>query len=171
MIHIQSKKKKTCLCLQYHQKFGMTKRVCNYSNFSSKVSCFQIFFVTIQHLILPVNVPKQDFKLWIQQEYTTKQFCRAMFCILAVFIYLCVLVCKKGQVFLQIWFNCKQMKPQYKPKPSLKIGTANVICWKYVSWRLLFIQLIQTNFIFISSIHCLIELKFCKVSRNSFSNR
>ena len=46
--------------------------------------------------------------------------------------------------------------------------------WKRISWNLTkfqLIQLIQTIVIFIFSIGCLIELKFCEVSRNSFSNR
>ena len=44
--------------------------------------------------------------------------------------------------------------------------------WKRISWNLKkfqLIQLIQTIFIF--SLSCLIELKFCEDSRNSFSNR
>ena len=46
--------------------------------------------------------------------------------------------------------------------------------WKRISWNLTkfqLIQLIQTIFISIFSIRCLIELKFCEVSRNSFLNR
>ena len=47
------------------------------------------------------------------------------------------------------------------PKPSQKI---NAIFWIYL-------VIFQTIVIFIFSIGCLIELKFCEVSRNSFSNR
>ena len=46
--------------------------------------------------------------------------------------------------------------------------------WKRSSWNLMkfeLIELIQTIFISIFSICCLIELKFCEVSRNSFLNR
>ena len=92
-------------------------------------------------------------------------------------------------------------------KPSLKIRTANAICWNYLGllryydldhtflgifvfqnrklklsasvWKRILwyltkfqlIQLIETIFISIFSICCLIELKFCEISRNSFSNR
>ena len=91
--------------------------------------------------------------------------------------------------------------------PSLKIRTANYICWNslglfrnygldhiflgiklffvfqdrklklsasvwnWISWNLTKCQLIQTIVIFIFYICCLIELKFCEVSRNYFSNR
>ena len=44
--------------------------------------------------------------------------------------------------------------------------------WNWISWNLTkfqLIQFIQTIVIFIFSIGCLIELKFCKVSRNSIS--
>ena len=45
--------------------------------------------------------------------------------------------------------------------------------WNWISWNLTkfqLIQLIQTIVIFIFSMGCLIELKLCEVSRNSFSN-
>ena len=51
-------------------------------------------------------------------------------------------------------------------KPSLKIGTKKRHLTKFQ-----LIQLIQTVFISIFSIRCLIELKFCEVSQNSFPNR
>ena len=82
-------------------------------------------------------------------------------------------------------------------KPSLKIRTANAIFWIYLGGtakkiffrnnifcfsrhkaksfsnclKFQLIQLIQTIVIFIFSIACLIELKFCEVTGNSFSNR
>ena len=48
--------------------------------------------------------------------------------------------------------------------------------WNWILWNIANFQLIellqnQTILIFIFSIHCLIELKFCKASRNYFSNR
>jgi hypothetical protein len=88
-----------------------------------------------------------------------------------------------------------------KPKPSLKIRTASAIfwdylgtakkfflgifffvfqyrklklsasVWKWILWNLTKFQLIQTIVTYIFSLCCLIELKFCEVSRNSFLNR
>ena len=60
-----------------------------------------------------------------------------------------------------------------------KLGQQSAICWNYISasvWKRIslnltnfqLIRLIQTIFIFIFSIGCLIELKICKVLWNSF---
>ena len=52
----------------------------------------------------------------------------------------------------------------------MKLSTS---VWKWILWNLTKFQLIQvfqTIFISVFSIHCLIELKFCEVSRNSISN-
>ena len=49
----------------------------------------------------------------------------------------------------------------------------SVFVWNWILWNLTKFQLIhpiQTIVIFILSIGCLIELKFCEVSRNSISN-
>ena len=57
-------------------------------------------------------------------------------------------------------------------KPSLKIRTVNAIFWislgMFRDYYLKKFQLIQSVVIFIFSINCLIELKFCEVLRKQF---
>ena len=89
--------------------------------------------------------------------------------------------------------SCYLVSIKKGPKPSLKIGTANAICWnslglfrdffvfqdrkfsasvwKRISWKLTKFQLNQTIDRKNENNNCLNELKFCEVSRNSYSNR
>ena len=53
-----------------------------------------------------------------------KEFCRAMFCLLAVLIYLCVLVCKKG--FL---CSCPVVKLPYSAKKLLLRASSFILFW------------------------------------------
>ena len=64
--------------------------------------------------------------------------------------------------------SMKIPRKYYQNLPG-KLGQQKIISWNLTKFQ--HIQLIQTIFISIFSIRCLIVLKFCEVSRNSSSNR
>ena len=81
-------------------------------------------------------------------------------------IYLCIF---RGYSLKNIFFRNKTFLVFQNRKLKHLASVWNDILWNLTTYQL--IQHIHTIVIFNFCIGCLIELKFCKVPRNSFSNR